>query len=115
MSYKIRIMRLAQNDMREIFRYIADDLQNRSAAIERISLIDERILSLKENPHSVALVRYRFLASKGFRLVVVKSHLVFFVIREESKTVSVMRVLYGRRDWMRALEIEMKNTPEENS
>jgi len=115
MSYKIRIMRPAQNDMRELFRYIADDLQKRSAAIDRISLIDERILSLKENPHRFALVRDRFLASKGFRMVVVKSHLVFFVIREEAKTVSVMRVLYGRRDWMRVLEIEMKNNPEENS
>jgi len=114
MSYKIRIMKPAQNDMREIYRYIADDLQNPSAAFNRISLIDEKILSLKENPARIALVRDRFLASKGFRMIVVKSHLVFFVLREESKTVSVMRILYGRRDWLRMLKGEVEILTEED-
>ena len=39
-------------------------------------------------------------------MIVVKTHLIFFVIREEIKTVSIMRVLYGRRDWLRILKVE---------
>ena len=51
-----------------------------------------------------------YLASKGFRIVVVKNHIVFFVIREEllngPKRVLVMRVLYCRRDWARILKCD---------
>ena len=108
MIYKIRIMKPAQIDMREIYRYIAEDLQNPDAAVQRISLIDGAIQSLKKMPYRVPLVFDDYLASKGYRMVVVKTHLVFFIIREEIKTVSVMRVLYGRRDWVRMLKVEAK-------
>jgi toxin ParE1/3/4 len=92
--------------MREIYRYIADDLQNQTAAIRRISMIDEKIQSLKENPARFQLLQDGFLASKGFRMIAVKNHLVFFIIREEAKSVSIMRILYGRRDWLRILKVE---------
>jgi len=103
MSYKVRIMDAAKAEMREIYRYIAEELQNPVAAQRRIALIDKAIQSLKENPASRALVRDAYLASKGYRMVVVKNHLVFYVVREEERAVSVMRVLYGRRGWMRLL------------
>ena len=104
--YKIRIMKPAQIEMREIYRYIAVELHNPIAAAGRISLIDEAIQSLKENPARFALVRDDYLASKGYRLIPVKNHLVFYIIRENARAVSVMRVLYGRRDWKRLLKVE---------
>ena len=106
MIYNVRIMRPAQNEMREVYRYIADELKNPVAAARRIALIDEKIQSLKENPARIPLVRDDYLASKGYRMIIAKNHLVFFIIREEIKTVSVMRVLYGRRDWLRMLKAE---------
>jgi len=112
MIYKIRIMDPAQNEMRETYWYIAEQLNNPIAAERRISLIDEAIRSLKENPGRFPLVRDKYLASKGYRMIVVKNHLVFFIVREEIKTVSVMRVLYGRRDWMHLLRVEAEHLPE---
>ena len=112
MKYKIRIMKPAQEDMREIYRYIADTLDNPIAAQRRLSLIDEAIRSLKENPGRFPLVRDDYLALKGFRMIVVKNHLVFFIVREKEKAVSVMRVMYGRRDWMRLLRTEASHLPE---
>ena len=106
MSYKVRIMDAAKAEMREIYRYIAEELQNPVAAQRRVALIDKAIQSLKENPASRALVRDTYLASKGYRMVVVKNHLVFYIVREEERAVSVMRVLYGRRDWMRLLRAD---------
>ena len=106
MSYKVRIMKPAQIEMREIYQYIAEELQNPVAAQRRIALIDKAIQSLKESPASRALVRDAYLASKGYRMVVVKNHLVFYIVREEERAVSVMRVLYGRRDWMRLLRAD---------
>ena len=112
MTYKIRIMKPAQVDMWETYRYIADELNHPAAAQRRLSLIDSAIVSLKENPGRFPLVRDDYLASKGYRMVVAKNHLVFFVVRESEKAVSVMRVLYGRRDWMRLLKVEAADLPE---
>ena len=113
MIYKIRIMKPAQIEMRETYQYIAEDLQNPTAASRRITLIDEAIQSLKKNPTRFPLVRDDYLASKGYRMIVVKNHLVFFVVREEAKAVSVMRVLYGRRDWLRMLRVEVETVADE--
>ena len=106
MMYKVRIMKPAQIEMREIYRYIAEELANPVAAARRITLIDEAVQSLKENPARFPLVQDDYLASKGYRLVPVKNHLVFYIIRENVHAISVMRVLYGRRDWKRLLKVE---------
>jgi plasmid stabilization system protein ParE len=106
MSYIVRIMKPAQIEMRETYRYIAEDLQNPVAASRRIALIDKAIRSLEDNPFQYPLARDDYLASKGYRLIVVKNHIVFFVIREKITKVSVMRVLYARRDWMTLLRME---------
>jgi len=109
MIYHVRIVTLAQADMRDIYIYIAETLQNPAAAVRRIALIDKTILSLKNNPDRIPLVRNNYLASKGYRMTIAKNHLVFFIIREDEKIVSIMRVLYGRRDWMRVLKVEHEN------
>lgn len=106
MIHKIRIMKPAQTELRETHRYIADELRNPAAAARRIALIDKAIQSLRENPTRFPLVRDAYLASKGYRMLVAKSHLIFFIVREEMRVVSVMRVLYGRRDWIRLLRPE---------
>ena len=103
MTYTIRIMKPAQIEMQETYRYIADELSNPEAAKRLILDIDEAIIGLKTNPMRFALVPDRYLSSKGFRKVVVRNYLVFFIVREEEKVVSVMRVLYGRRDWLTLL------------
>jgi len=107
MKYDVRIVKPAQTDIREIRRYIAGDLQNSAAAERRIALIDEKILSLEQMPTRYPLVPDEYLASKGFRFVAAKTHLIFFVIREnpmeEIRRVLVMRILYCRRDWARIL------------
>ena len=107
MIYKLRIMRAAQNDMRKAYLYIAKDLQNPAAASRRIGLIDKAIQSLKEQPSRCPLVQDDYLASKGYRMMIVKNHLVFFIVRENIKTVSIMRVLYGRRDWQQLLKLPL--------
>ena len=109
MTYKIRIVKPAQTEIREIYRYITEQLKNPAAARRLISLIDKEIQSLKENPGRFALVSDPYLASKGYRKIVVRNHLVFFIVREKEQVVSVMRVLYGRRDWMTLLKEDMKN------
>ena len=106
MKYNVRIMKPAQIDLNETYIHIAEELKNPEAAVRRVSLIDEKIQSLKNDPFRIPLVRDGYLASKGYRMIIAKNHLVFFIIREEIKMISIMRILYGRRDWMRILQVD---------
>ncbi|MDR1764943.1 MAG: type II toxin-antitoxin system RelE/ParE family toxin [Lachnospiraceae bacterium] len=105
MKYQIKILELAKSDLREIHRYIAETLKNPDAAKKRVSLIETAILSLAKNPALYPLVRDGYLASKGYRVIVAKNHLVFFTARDGMQEVHVMRVLYGRRDWLAQLRL----------
>jgi toxin ParE1/3/4 len=105
MTYKVNVMQSARADMRDIYHYIAKDLQNPEAATKRITDIKVAMQSLKTMPARFALVQDSSLAQEGYRFVVVKTHLVFFIIRKETRTVSVIRVLYERRNWARLLRI----------
>jgi toxin ParE1/3/4 len=99
-------VKAAQIEIREIYRYIAEELRNPVAASRRVALIDKAIGSLQKNPDRFPLVRDDYLASKGYRMIVVKNHLVFFIVRTEESAVSVMRVLYWRRDWLHLLRVD---------
>jgi toxin ParE1/3/4 len=98
-------MKSAQMDIHEIYKYIAEDLQNPEAAARRIKEIETAIRSLYKMPARFSLISDSYLASKGFRMLPVKTHLVCFIIREDVRAVSVIRILYTRRDWMRILKI----------
>jgi plasmid stabilization system protein ParE len=113
MNYRVRIVKPARTDMREIHRYIAMDLQNPAAATKRINLIDTNIQSLKTMPTRFPLVQDAYLASKGYRMIVCESHLVFFIIEEATKKVFVMRVIYARRDWARMLRVDVERPIDE--
>ena len=104
MSYSIEVLEAARVDIDEIYDYIANVLHNPIAAIRRVALIEQAIASLDESPGRFAPVRDDQLALEGYRMIVVKNHLVFFVICEPEKLVSVERVLYGRRNWQRILK-----------
>jgi len=42
-----------------------------------------------------------YLASKGFRFVMVKNYMLFYIVIENE--VIILRFLYGSRDWMNLL------------
>ena len=106
MSYRIEILEAARADIDEIYEYIANVLHNPIAAIRRVALIEQAIASLDKSPGRFALVRDDQLMLEGYRMIVVKNHLVFFVIYESEKLVSIERVLYGRRNWQNILNKE---------
>ena len=39
------------------------------------------------------------LAQKGYRKLIVQNYIAFYIVSHERKTVTVYRVLHGRRQW----------------
>ena len=104
--YRVDTTEAAEKDILDAAKYIAIDLRNPSAADRLLTDVTEAILSLEEMPSRHAMVKDEFLASLGFRFFPVHNYIVFYIVREETKSVVVERFLYGRRDWAAILKSE---------
>ena len=82
---------LAEDDLREIWLYVADDTSE-SAADRLIDAIVERFELLAEQPR---MGRCRPEFGEGVRSVSVENHVIYY--RDESEPL-IARVLHGRRD-----------------
>ncbi|MDI3478740.1 MAG: toxin ParE1/3/4 [Thermoanaerobacterium sp.] len=101
--YKVEITEPAEKDLYEIWRYIAKELLEPDIARKVVNKIGEAILKLEEMPLRNALVADERLAFQGIRKMTIDNYLVFYIVAEESKTVTIVRILYGRRDWINLL------------
>jgi len=104
--YHIDITEPAENDLHDAVKYITEQLLNPSAAERLIDDTEHAVNSLSNMPDRHALVKDEVLARLGFRFIPVNNYLVFYIIREEIKTVVIQRFLYGRRDWVNILKSE---------
>lgn len=100
MSYEIRVTRAAERDIGSAVDYIDRVLLNPQAADELLDEMERAVSGLADFPKMHGLADDPVLKSWGVRFLPVKSYMVFYVIAEESRTVFVVRFLYGKRDWV---------------
>lgn len=98
-AYHLAITEPAEADLKEITDYIAKELLEPSTAQHLITKISEAIFELEQMPKRYALVDDERLANQGIRKLVVDNYIVFYIVSEKNQSVSVIRILYGRRDW----------------
>ncbi|MCQ2010943.1 type II toxin-antitoxin system RelE/ParE family toxin [Sporolactobacillus sp. STSJ-5] len=98
-TYKLMMSIPAVNDLQEISRYIAKELQEPETAEKLIARFKRTVMSLSELPTRYPCVTDRYLASLGIRRIVVDHYLVFYLIHKEKRVVSIIRILYGKRNW----------------
>ena len=71
------------------------------AALRYYDLLTEEIASLSRMPKRCPRPKDLALAAKGYRYLIVKDYLVFYVV--SGQTVQIRRILYGRRDYQALL------------
>ena len=98
-SYRVEFLPAAQADMVEIVRYISEELSSPAAAgalaEEFVRTADSLSVFLYAHPAYTPLRPLKH----EYRKVLVKNYLMFFRIGEETKTVTVARVVYAARDY----------------
>lgn len=92
-KYIIRYLPVAVDDLISIFDWIASDSPDRGAGF--IGKIDQRIESLKMTPFLGRIPRDEELKNSGYRVLVIESYLVFYVVR--AKAVEIHRIVHGSR------------------
>lgn len=92
MIYSVNISAQADKDIRAIYEYIALTLMSPENANAQLSRLEDRINKLDNLPK-------RFPKYKNeIRFMPVDNYLVFYTVEDVSKNVSILRVMYGKRN-----------------
>jgi len=102
-AYLVKVTEQAQEQMREIARYIAFELKAPDAALHMLDSLETAIASLARMPNSIALTEEEPWHSIGIHKKIVRNFLVYFWIDEDTRKVQVTAVVYGRRDQVQQL------------
>lgn len=92
MIYSVNISSQADKDIRAIYEYIALSLMSPENADAQLSRLEERINNLDNLPKRFPIYK------NDIRFMPVDNYLVFYTVDDNLKNVSVLRVMYGRRD-----------------
>ncbi|HOO26452.1 MAG TPA: type II toxin-antitoxin system RelE/ParE family toxin [Clostridiales bacterium] len=88
----------AEQDLRNVFEYIAFSLREPEIAKKQTKRIMDRISSLKNMPFRCRLYEHEPWKSKGLRVAVADNYLVLYLPDETEKTVAIIRIMYGARN-----------------
>lgn len=101
MSYKLRYLPLAKEDLINIVDYIQNTLLSPIAAENTVSRIEKAILKRLENPESFAIWPSSKERKNPYRRINVKNYTVWYVVIDD--VMEVRRILYSGRDEKRVL------------
>lgn len=97
-KYSYRFTEKAEQDFDEILRYIAVDLANPAAAQNLGRKMFEQIDMVRAFPDSGAPVDNEFLSDKTVRKLSVDNYIIYYKAHYEDKIISVIRIVYGKRN-----------------
>ena len=100
MAYNVRIMEKAEKDLSEIVTYLSDMLCNPKAADSLLEEFLEVKTNLEDNPYMYPLSNDLVLQMEGYhRFFFKKNYIALYLINDDKKEVSIMRIFYAKRDY----------------
>lgn len=93
-SYRVKISPQAYGELDSIYKYIATNLSNPTAAINLVNEIETAILSLDEMPYRGATRKVGIYANTGYRQLFVENYTIVYRIDEVKKLVIIVTVRY---------------------
>lgn len=100
MDYKLLITNEAKCDIDEIISYIVNELKNPIAAENLLTKIELSFDTISSNPLAFPLCSDKRLRDGGYRKITVKNYIVFYRVDDINHIVYIMRVIYGRRNYI---------------
>lgn len=103
MKYKIIRTDKADEQLREIIFYIADDSGSIDIALNYLGKIEKEIKRLEDFPMSGSVPKYSILRKQGYRVLIVERHLVFYKVNSNEGIVTIYAVVDSRQQYKNLL------------
>ncbi|MCR4961513.1 MAG: type II toxin-antitoxin system RelE/ParE family toxin [Lachnospiraceae bacterium] len=97
-EYEYVLTEIAENDIDEIFGYIAIELANPDAASDFADKLEKELAKLCKSPKNGRPVENEFLKRDDVRRILVGNYIVYYIIDDDKDLIVVLRVVYNRRD-----------------
>ena len=98
MRFEVELTERADRDLRNIFLYIAVDLQSPENADKQVKRLWNAILSLDELPERYRRYEDEPWHSRGLRILPFDNYNILYIPSLEERIVRIMTVMYGGRD-----------------
>ena len=108
MIYEVELSEQADSDLREIFEYIAFELQSPKNASGQLDRLEKQILSLNTMPERYRRYEKEPWKSRGLRVLPVDNYVVLYIPDSDKKVVTILRVMYAGRDIDNQLNLHTK-------
>ena len=105
MVYEVTTTEQADSDLRGIYEYIAFELLSPENAAGQLDRLEEHIIGLETFPEKFRAYEKEPWKSRGLRVMPVDHYLVFYIPDNDTRTVTVIRVMYEGRD----VDTQLKN------
>ena len=103
MKHKIVRTDKADEQLREIIFYIADDSGSVDIALNYLNKIEKAIKRLEDFPLSGSVPRYSILKKQGYRVLIVERHLVFYKVNSNERIVIIYAIVDGRQEYKKLI------------
>ncbi len=103
MNYKVIRTEKAQDQIRELLFYIADDSGSIEIALNYLDKMEHAIMRLAEFPESGSIPHYSILKKQGYRVVIVERYLAFYKVNHTQKEVIIYAIVDGRQEYKNLL------------
>ena len=98
--YQITRTEKADNQLRDLIYYNADDSGNIEVALNYLRKLENAIMRLIDFPESGSIPRYAILRKQGFRVLIIEKHLAFYKVNHINKEVIIYAVVDGRQEYL---------------
>lgn len=96
--YELIFLPKAKTDLEEIIIYIRNELSNPQASIRLVEKIYKATERLTEFPYAYPLYYPIKSLKYEYRKLVVENYVILYFVDEKSHSVTIARVVYGKRN-----------------
>ena len=104
MNCQIVFTDTAKSDLRDTAFYLADLSKDKNLAIRFVKELQERAKILEQFPEIGSIPKDRVLKSQGYRFLVHKDYLLFYLYEKAENKAYILAVFNGKRDYMRVMK-----------
>ncbi len=99
MSYNILKTDKFNDQIQDIILYIAS-ANSKKIALAYLNKIEGSINQLQDFPYKGVTPRYQAIKKQGFRCLIVESHLIFYKVFEDSKTIILFGIFSCKQEYL---------------
>ena len=100
-KYIVEYSKDSKQDLIDIKKYIKYNLQEPTIANNLITKIKKEIKELANTPEIYSIIDDDFIKKLEIRKIIVDNYIVFYRVKNNS--IEIVRVLYGKRNWINLL------------